>query len=238
MFRDRSDDQLDQRLRDSSRMVDGDGTAVRSAIMNYLLPAQASAQLFSLIALAAISGWYVVPWLNRQTRADALIALLWVHVGRYVALQVPSAQATGFPISDRGAMEIVVGDVAGAILALVAIALLRYRVRLGIALAWLLAAETVYDTIANIRGGVREHLMGAATGVTWMILCFFVPAVVVSAVLLIGQLLSRRSEALSFVARDGHGSRRSTVATIPPLSGSDGAVPRVFTRGSHEAPSD
>jgi hypothetical protein len=165
--------------------------------MNYMMPAQASAQLLSLIVLGAIARWYVVPWLNTRARADALIALLWVHVFRYVALQVFSAQRDGFPISDGGAMEIVLGDVGGAILAFITIALLRHRVRLAIPLAWLLAAETVYDTVANIRGGVREHLMGAAGGVTWLVLSFFVPMVVVSGVLLIWQLYSRRREALA-----------------------------------------
>lgn len=42
--------------------------------MNYLPPAQAGAQLFSLIVFAAISGWYVVPWLNRQARARQNLA--------------------------------------------------------------------------------------------------------------------------------------------------------------------
>src|SRR5260370_37669732 len=125
-----------------------------------MMPAQASAQFLSLIVFAAAARWYVVPWLNNHTRADALIALLWVHVFSCVALQVFSAQRDGFPISDSGAMEIVAGDVGGAIIAFIAIALLRRRARLAIPLVWLLAAETVYDTIANIRGGVREHLMG------------------------------------------------------------------------------
>jgi len=39
--------------------------------------------------------------------------------------------------------------------------------------------------------------MGAASGVTWMILAFFVPAVVVSIGLLAWQLVSRRHEPLS-----------------------------------------
>ncbi len=104
--------------------------------MNYLMPAQASAQLLSLVVFAAIARWYVSPWLNSRARADALIALLWVHVFRYVALQVFSAQQTGFPISDGGAMEIVVGDVAGAVIAFVTIALLRRRARFAILLAW------------------------------------------------------------------------------------------------------
>lgn len=168
--------------------------------MSYLTPAQGSAQLLSLIVFSAVSLWYVVPWLNARSRAEALVALLWVHVFRYVALQVFSAQTTGFPISDEGAMEIVVGDLGGAVLAFVTIVLLRSRVRLAIPLAWLLVAETAYDTVTNIHGGVREHLMGAASGVTWMILAYFVPAVVVSAVLLAWQLYARRGEALDAAA--------------------------------------
>src|SRR5216684_3113914 len=109
--------------------------------MTYMMPAQASAQLLSLIVLATAARWYLVPWLKSRTRA-------------------------------------------GAVIAFAAIALLRYRVRLAVPLAWLLALETVYDTITNIQGGVREHLMGAASGVTWMVLTYFVPLVVVSCALL------------------------------------------------------
>jgi L-asparagine transporter-like permease len=39
--------------------------------------------------------------------------------------------------------------------------------------------------------------MGAANGVTWMILVFFVPAIVVSVGLLVWQLVSRRHEVLT-----------------------------------------
>jgi hypothetical protein len=169
--------------------------------MSYLMPAQASAQLLSLIVYGAIARWYLVPWLNNRPRGVALTALLWVQVFRYVALQVFSAQSSGFPISDEGAMEIAIGDLAGAALAFAAIALLRAHMRLAIPLAWLLVAETAYDTVTNIRGGVREHLMGAASGVTWMILVFFVPMVVVSAALLAWQLHARRGELLDAAAR-------------------------------------
>jgi hypothetical protein len=87
----------------------------------------------------------------------------------------------------------------------IAIALLRRRVRLAIPFVWLLAAETAYDTVTNIHGGIQEHLMGAASGVTWLILVFFVPMVVVSGVLMIWQLYSRRNEGLgSDRERDTH----------------------------------
>jgi hypothetical protein len=164
--------------------------------MTYLVPAQAGAQFISVLVYALVAKWYVAPWLGTLKRADAIIALLWVHVFRYVALMTFSAQRDGFPISNEGLFDIVIGDVAGAAIALVAIIALRNRIRLGLALAWLLAVETIFDTVTNIRGGVREHLMGAASGTTWLILVFYVPAVVVSVILLIWQLSTRRGEKL------------------------------------------
>jgi hypothetical protein len=165
--------------------------------MNHLVPAQAGAQLITLLVFISVARWYVAPWLSRRERAEALIALLWVHVFRYVALQIFAAQREGFPISMHGALEIVIGDVGGAIIAFAAIVLLRRKAFAGIVLCWLLVAETATDTVLNIRGGVEEHLMGAANGVTWMILVFFVPAIVVSVGLLVWQLVSRRHEVLT-----------------------------------------
>jgi hypothetical protein len=165
--------------------------------MNHLVPAQAGAQLITLLVFISVARWYVAPWLSRRERAEALIALLWVHVFRYVALQIFAAQREGFPISMHGALEIVIGDVGGAIIAFAAIVLLRRKAFAGVVLCWLLVAETATDTVLNIRGGVEEHLMGAANGVTWMILVFFVPAIVVSVGLLVWQLVSRRHEVLT-----------------------------------------
>jgi len=183
--------------------------------MTELVLAQAGAQIVSLLVYGTIAAWYVAPWLRRRGRADALIALLWVQVFRYVALQVFSAQRDGFPISDAGAMDIVVGDVAGAAIAFVAIILLRRRSRAGIPLVWLLVAETAYDTVTNIHGGIREHLMGAASGAIWLVLVFFVPMIVVSLVLLVWQLLARRQEALDAAQRPQPHLHAAPVAATP-----------------------
>ena len=165
--------------------------------MPYLMPAQGSAQLLSLLVFGTLAVWYVAPWLRTRGRADALTALLWVHVFRYLALQAFAAQRDGFPISDGGVMEIVIGDLSGMAIAFATIVLLRYRSRLAIPLAWLLVVETIYDTFLNIRGGIHEHLMGAAGGVTWLTLGFYVPLILVSLALIIWQLHSRHGEALS-----------------------------------------
>jgi hypothetical protein len=170
--------------------------------MNNLVPAQAGAQFITLFIFITLARWYVAPWLAKRERADALIALLWVHVFRYVGLQIFVAQRDGFPISTHGAMEIVIGDVGGAIIAFVAIVLLRQRAFAGVVLCWVLVIETATDTFLNIRGGIEEHLMGAASGVTWMILVFFVPAVIVGVGLLVWQLVSRRHEAIGEASRN------------------------------------
>ncbi|HET8920169.1 MAG TPA: hypothetical protein VFN27_10880 [Xanthobacteraceae bacterium] len=180
--------------------------------MTYLVPAQAGAQFISLFIYALIAKWYVAPWLSGLKRADAIIALLWVHAFRYVALMTFSAQRDGFPISNEGLFDIVIGDVAGAAIALLAIFALRHRVRLGIVFAWLLAAETIYDTVTNIRGGVREHLMGAAGSTTWLILVFYVPLIIVSVVLLVWQLSTRHGEALDPAIDAAH--RRPQAAVL------------------------
>ncbi len=166
------------------------------------------AQLFSLIVFATIARWYVMPWLRVQQRATALIALLWPHVFRYVALQAYSAQHAGFPISNRGVDRIVYGDVGGMILALIAITALRHQARAAIALVWLLVIATAADTVLNVSNGIREHLFGAATGVTWLVVAFYVPLLMVSLGLTAWQLYSRRGEPLKRVA-----------AATPPAAG-------------------
>jgi len=162
-----------------------------------LQAAQALAQASSLAVFATMAIWYVAPWLKRRGRAAALAPLLWVHVFRYVALQTVSAQQAGFPISDGGRDEIIYGDVGGAILAVLAIVALRRRARWSIPLVWLLVAETAFDTVTNVMGGVRERLFGAASGVTWFILSFYVPVIIVSLGLLVWQLYTRRGQALA-----------------------------------------
>lgn len=165
--------------------------------MNVTL-AHALAQLSSLIAFVTLAIWYVAPWARARGRADALVPLLWVHVFRYVALQLYSAQQAGFPISDAGRDQIVYGDLIAAVLAASAIVALRRRAAVSLLLVWLLVLETALDVVRNVRTvGMREHLVGFENGVEWMITSFYVPLVVVSAGVIAWQLLTRRGEPLA-----------------------------------------
>jgi hypothetical protein len=154
-------------------------------------------QLTSMLVFASIASWYVAPWLARQERATALTALVWPHVFRYVALQAYSAQRAGFPISDAALTRLVYGDLAGAVLAFVVILALRHGVQGAAALTWLLVVTTAFDTVSNVSNGIHENLFGAATGVTWMVVSFYVPLLMVSIALTVWQLYSRFGEPIA-----------------------------------------
>lgn len=169
--------------------------------MNYLASAQVGAMLTSIFVCVLLAKWYFVPWSRRVTRRDALLGLLWLHVPRYVTLILFSAQHEGYPISNRAALEAIVGDVFGASIALAAIVSLhvlkpRFR-QVGVWLSWFLVVETTVDILVGIARKAHEPLWGKASGVTWLILDFFIPALMVSVPVLVWQLLTRRREPLS-----------------------------------------
>ena len=156
------------------------------------------ASTLSFIVLLLMAAWYVIPWLKSRSRADALTALLWVQAFRYIALQIFSSQKFGFAVSDGARDQIAAGDFTGVILALIAIVALRYRLRVAALLVWVFVAETVLDLVNATIAGIREELFSTASGVTWLILTFYVPLLWVSLGLIVWQLYSRHREPLSF----------------------------------------
>jgi len=161
-----------------------------------LTSAAAIASVLSFVVFALAAVWYVAPWLATLRRADALTLLLWIHAFRHVALQIFSAQRFGFAASDTARDQIAGGDVIGMILAVVTIIALRYRMRLAIVLAWAFVLETTADLVSSTIAGIREQLFATASGVTWLILTFYVPLLWVSLGLVVWQLYSRRRQPL------------------------------------------
>ena len=151
----------------------------------------------SLVVYSLIAIWYVAPWLKKLDKREALTALLWVHVFRYLALYLLVAQREGYAISDRVLNVVVIGDLSGAVLALTGIIFLRMCSRLGPIFAALVLIASVTDFFVGAY--VRSHHGPdpEATGVWWLVFVFFAPLVLVSLPLLGWQLYQRRGEALS-----------------------------------------
>ncbi len=145
----------------------------------------------SLIAYALIAFWYVAPRLSRLPREAALVPLLWVHVFRIVggSILAPGAVEASVPADFR--VMIGYGDLVTAFLALLALIALRTRFFGAIALVWLCAIVGALDTVNAIVQSVRGSVFTYALGVNWVIVVMFVPALIVSSVLIFMQLLRR-----------------------------------------------
>ena len=92
--------------------------------------------------------------------------------------------------------QIVIGDLVGWALALVILFCLHSRLRLSIALIWLLVIETVLDFGSGTLSYIRAGTIGDLNGAPWLIVAFYVTTVEVAVGLTIWQLITRRGEPL------------------------------------------
>ncbi len=143
----------------------------------------------SLVAYALIAFWYVAPRLSKLPLEAALVPLLWVHAFRIVGgtILAPGAVDAGVPMAFR--VMIGYGDMATAFLALLALIALRARFSGAIALVWLFIIVGMLDTINAIIQSVRDSVFNYALGVNWVIVTMYVPALLVSSLLIFMQLL-------------------------------------------------
>jgi hypothetical protein len=153
-----------------------------------LTTAAALAMCASFLAGGAAAVWYVAPWLTTRPWPRALTPLLVVHLFRHVALQLVSAQRFGFAISDAGRDRIVYGDLVGFTLALLALAAIRAGSALWKPLVWVFIVATVVDLGSALAVGMGEDLFERASGLSWLILTFYVPALWITIGLMVWQL--------------------------------------------------
>jgi hypothetical protein len=143
---------------------------------------------FSLAAYALIAWWYGAPRLARLPREVALVPLVWIHAFRIVGgtILAPGAVDSAVPSDFRTMIGL--GDMATAVVALLALIALRYRVQGAIALVWLCLTVGLLDTMNAIIQSMRYSVFTHGLGVNWVIVTSYVPALLVSSVLIFIQL--------------------------------------------------
>jgi hypothetical protein len=146
----------------------------------------------SLIAYALIAIWYVAPRLSRLPREAALVPLLWVHAFRVVGgtILAPGAVDPGVPTAFREMVGY--GDLATALLAVVALVALRAHLRGAIALVWLCIGVGMLDTVNAVVQSLHYSVFTYSLGVNWVIVAIYVPALLVSSALIFLQLVRPR----------------------------------------------
>jgi hypothetical protein len=148
---------------------------------------------FSLVAYALIAWWYAVPRLGRLPREVALVPLVWIHAFRIVGGTILAPGAVDATVPSDFRTMIGFGDMATAVLALLALIALRRRMALAIPLVWLVLAVGLIDTVNAIIQSMRYSVFNDGLGVNWVIVTMYVPALLISSVLIFIQLRRPRS---------------------------------------------
>src|SRR5258707_9264150 len=148
---------------------------------------------FSLVAYALAAWWHLLPRLARLPREIALVPLVWIHVLRIAGgtILAPGAVGDAVPMDFR--TMIGYGDMLTALLALVALVALRVRAPYAIGLVWLFVVVGLVDTVNAIIESMRYSVFNYPLGVNWVIVTTYVPALLVSSVLIFIHLRRRRT---------------------------------------------
>jgi hypothetical protein len=152
-----------------------------------IFPAQV---VLAFITMGMLARWYVAPRLARLPRESALQPLLVVQTFRYIGLGFLAPALVRPSLAQTFAVPAAVGTTLAAVLALVAIAALRARSRLGIPLAWVVSAVGLLD-FANAFVQARSAGVVSDLGAAYYIPIVVVPAAVVSHVMILLILLRR-----------------------------------------------
>src|SRR6202171_6674665 len=120
---------------------------------------------FSLIAYALIAWWYGAPRLARLPREVAWVPRVCVHAFRIVGgtILAPGAVDSAVPSDFRTMIGL--GDMATAVVALLALIALRFRLQGAMALVWLCLTVGLLDTVNAIIQSMRYSVFNHGLGV-------------------------------------------------------------------------
>jgi hypothetical protein len=180
-------------ITDQTRNVPAKETAMRAQICFF------ASVGFAFIAWGVVIGSVVWPELRRRQRSDALRPLLMLHGFRFVglALLVPGVVSRDLPAAF--AEPAAFGDVAAAMLALLALALLSSR--LGVVATWVFNLWGSADLLLAFYNGNRFGLEAGQLGAAYFLPTFGVPLLLLTHAVIFWLLLRDETAAAPAVAR-------------------------------------
>lgn len=145
----------------------------------------------SLAAFVLIAAWYVVPALRARPFHAAVAPILLLHSFRHFGLFYITAMAVPSPPPLGFAAATAYGDVATALLALIALVAVRRSRRLAVPLVWAFNLVGFIDLVVATINAQRHDLAAYSIGVAYILPILVVPALLVSHALVFWLLLRR-----------------------------------------------
>jgi hypothetical protein len=140
--------------------------------------------LTSVVVFAIVAAWYVWPYLTKLSRNSALIALLFVHVFRYVGMTELVTGMIDPKLPGEFVSSAAYGDLLEAALALVSIFALRSNWRFAVPLVWVTNTWGFVDLLNGVRGVLQLNVPSFNLATFWYVYTFYAPLVLVSHLLI------------------------------------------------------
>src|ERR1700733_8270628 len=137
-----------------------------------------SAQIFwmqiltSVVVYGIVAVWYVWPSLTKLSRSSALIALLFVHVPRYVGMTLLVTGMIDPKLPTEFLSSAAYGDLLEAALALASIFALRSNWRFAVPLVWVANTWGFADLLNGVRGVLQLNVPSFNLATFWYVYTF------------------------------------------------------------------
>ena len=151
---------------------------------------------FSTLIFVLIARFYLMPKLGTMSTAEALQPLLLFHGMRHIGLVFLSSGVARPGLAQEFAIPAAYGDLAAAILALVALAALRNRSSVATPLVWLFNIVGTVDLFAALTIGIMYDAT-AYMGAGYFLPAVVVPALLVTHYIIFKLLMGRKAMAVS-----------------------------------------
>ena len=139
----------------------------------------------SLLVIALLAKWVLAPWLVRQSQREALFWLTLPHAFRYIGMVFLVPGIVVQPLPDNFAIPAAYGDLLTAVLALLALVMLRSGWKGAMAAVWVFNVVGTVDLLNALRHVDVAPNLGAA----WYIPTLFVPLLLVTHFMIFARLL-------------------------------------------------
>lgn len=150
--------------------------------------------VLSFVSYTLIARWYLIPWLQARPLEQALTPLLLLHSFRFVGLAFLLTGVTAAELPWAFAGSAAYGDLATAVLALTALAAIRFRSRAAMPTVWLFNVVGFADLLyALLQGRFISQVDPASLGATYFIPTLLVPALLLTHVVVFWLLFTRKS---------------------------------------------
>ena len=151
----------------------------------------------STIVFALLARWYVMPRVSLENERRLLSLFLIVNVFRYLplSLYMPGQVAAEFPEAVKALVAF--GDFTSAMVALVALVLLRNESRLSIPAVWLFSVVSILDIVLALWSALSAKVYELSLGANYFTVVVYVPLLMVVQVLILHILYTTRKRAVS-----------------------------------------